>query len=480
MRLSTIKKQKKKSIEISFVDEYAAENVTGSLVYIQTPHHKLLLDAGFVQSNDIEDDYRKNTRNFKKFKIKEIDHLFLTHTHGDHIFLAPYLYKRGCQATTIIPQKSSSILKLMLDNCEGINERDARYLNKKNNKSYAPIFNKEDIDVLFTHIEEKEINKLIKVDDELSFQFIPSGHLLKGCQLELYITIGNTTKKILYTSDLGNSKLKQCFTEKFEAVQKANYVIGECTYGDKPNLKIRKKEREIEMKYLKELIFSQVIDKHGKILIPSFSQSRTQTIAYFIYKILKDVPIDFNIYIDSPLSIQIFKAMAEILEGPDLEKIQKLLNWDHLKLIETLDESQALMQSTESCIIISSSGMCNHGRVKDHLKSIVSYANASVLIIGYVGEGTIADKIQKNKIVEIDQESYDINCNVYTLKTLSSHMSFEELIDYYSSINSEKIFLHHGSKQAKKNVKEVLCDKFMKDCKTTSVVEVNKDTIFTI
>ena len=48
---------------------------------------------------------------------------------------------------------------------------------------------------------------------------------------------------------------------------KANYVIGECTYGDKPELKIRKKERDIELKYLKELIHSQVIDKNGKVLI---------------------------------------------------------------------------------------------------------------------------------------------------------------------------------------------------------------------
>ena len=55
--------------EQSFVDEYAAENVTGSLVYIQTPHHKLLLDAGFVQSNDMEEDYRRNSRNFKEFKF---------------------------------------------------------------------------------------------------------------------------------------------------------------------------------------------------------------------------------------------------------------------------------------------------------------------------------------------------------------------------------------------------------------------------
>ena len=39
----------------------------------------------------------------------------------------------------------------------------------------------------------------IKIDDELSFRFVPSGHLLKGCQLELYITVKNVTKKILYT-----------------------------------------------------------------------------------------------------------------------------------------------------------------------------------------------------------------------------------------------------------------------------------------
>lgn len=478
--MDIIKKQKNKSIQISFIDEYASENVTGSMVYIKTPNHKLLLDAGFVQSNDIETDYKRNTRSMKKFKIKEIDYLFLTHTHGDHIFLAPYLYKQGCTAKTMIPKDSINILKIMLENCAGINEQDARYLTKRNKKRFNPIFDNDDIEYFLKYVEEYPIGYMIKIDEELSFKWIPSGHLLKGCQLELYITIGNHTKKILYTSDLGNPKLRQCFTESFEPIEKANYVIAESTYGDKSDLKIRKKERELEMKYLKELILSQVVDKQGKLLIPSFSQSRTQSISYLIYEIFKNQDIKFDIYIDSPLSIKLFDAMKDILTDGELLKLKELLKWKHLKFISSIEESFALMKSQKPCIIISSSGMCNHGRVKEHLKYILPNFNASILFIGYAGEGTTADKIQKNKIVEIDKQSYEINCNVYTLKTMSSHMPFKELVEYYSSIHCEKIFLHHGSKIAKKTLKETLEKKFIEDCKTTAVVAVNHDTIFEI
>ena len=478
--MDIIKKQKNKSIQISFIDEYASENVTGSMVYIKTPNHKLLLDAGFVQSNDIETDYKRNTRSMKKFKIKEIDYLFLTHTHGDHIFLAPYLYKQGCTAKTMIPKDSINILKIMLENCAGINERDARYLTKRNKKRFNPIFDNDDIEYFLKYVEEYPIGYMIKIDEELSFKWIPSGYLLKGCQLELYITIGNHTKKILYTSDLGNPKLRQCFTESFEPIEKANYVIAESTYGDKSDLKIRKKERELEMKYLKELILSQVVDKQGKLLIPSFSQSRTQSISYLIYEIFKNQDIKFDIYIDSPLSMKLFDAMKDILTDGELLKLKELLKWKHLKFISSIEESFALMKSQRPCIIISSSGMCNHGRVKEHLKYILPNFNASILFIGYAGEGTTADKIQKNKIVEIDKQSYEINCNVYTLKTMSSHMPFKELVEYYSSIHCEKIFLHHGSKIAKKTLKETLEKKFIEDCKTAAVVAVNHDTIFEI
>ena len=52
-----ISKKKKQDIIVSFIDEPASEGVTGSLVYIETPNHKIILDAGFYQSNDIKTDF---------------------------------------------------------------------------------------------------------------------------------------------------------------------------------------------------------------------------------------------------------------------------------------------------------------------------------------------------------------------------------------------------------------------------------------
>ena len=43
-----MKKNQKNPIQISFMDSPSSENVTGSSVYIKTPNHDILLDAGFV------------------------------------------------------------------------------------------------------------------------------------------------------------------------------------------------------------------------------------------------------------------------------------------------------------------------------------------------------------------------------------------------------------------------------------------------
>lgn len=475
-----MKKNQKNPIQISFMDSPSSENVTGSSVYIKTPNHDILLDAGFVQTNDLRKDYQMNTRAFKNFKVKDLDLIFLTHTHGDHIFLAPALYKNGCTAKTIIPNGSLSMMNIMLENCASIITRDARYLTRKTGKACPPVFDNKDIKYFNGFVNQYPIYEKIKIDDELSFRFVPSGHLLKGCQLEIYITVKNVTKKILYTSDLGNPSLRQTFTEEFVPVEKANYVIAESTYGDRCDLKINKTERNNELRMLECLIHEQVMEKRGKILIPSFAQSRTQVIAYLLYDMLHDTEFNDFIYIDSPLATKVFEAMEKTLVGSEKLKMEELLAWNRLQLIDSYEDSQEIMKSEEACIIISSSGMCEHGRVKEYLKYIVPNKNASVVLVGYSAEGTLANDLRNHNRIEIDHEYHPTHCKVYCLQTLSSHMPYDELVKYYSNITCERIYLHHGSKHAKETLKDGLLKEFEKKCKTTAVLITDSKLVIQI
>lgn len=462
---------------MSFVDEPAATGVTGSLVYVETPNHKILLDAGFYQSNDTKEDYDINNRSFKGFKLKQIDTIILSHNHGDHIFLAPVLYNKGCRATTYIPEKSSAILKAMLLDCAYINERDVATLNKRLDKEYKPLFNDDDVSSFLAHTVELPVKQKIKIDDELTIQFIYSGHLMRGCQIELYITIHNRVQKILYTGDLGNKYIPQPFTETLEYVEKANLVIAESTYAGRKDLKTTMKERQADLNLLKKIVEERVISNKGKLLIPVFAQARAQTLAFLLYKIFgKNKDFKTNIYIDSPLACTVFDIYGEILEGKEKDTFDEMMTWQNLKFIKESVDSKALVSSDEPCIILSSSGMCNNGRVKHHIKNLISDDNATILFVGYAGEGTLADNLKTNKKeITIDGEVYIKNCQTECLTTLSSHITYFGMTEYYSNINCNKLVLHHGDMEGKYQLKRDLDEIYTQKCRTTNVIVADKN-----
>ena len=53
--------------------------VTGSMIFIETEDHKILVDAGLHQSNCKYDDFIINKRKYKEFKAKEIDYIFISY-----------------------------------------------------------------------------------------------------------------------------------------------------------------------------------------------------------------------------------------------------------------------------------------------------------------------------------------------------------------------------------------------------------------
>lgn len=474
--------KKKEKVIISFVDSMSAENVTGSCVYVKTPNHNILIDCGMHQTNSKLKDFMMNRRKYKGFKPKDIDLVFVRENHADHTCLLPKLIRQGAHPKIIVPKYMSNLLKIILTDSANINERDIELINHQNDTSYEPIYTVDDVSKTMRMVVESEVNQKIKIDDEISYQLFPNAHVYPSASLMLYITVNNVTKTLFYTGDLGNTTPHlNAFVGDFMGVNQANCVITEATYGDREKLHIGVKERQNDINKLTTVIDNTIHQLKGKVLIPTFAQSRSQQIAYYLYKSLGE-NIDFDIYIDSPLSIQIFKEYDKVLQGDELEEFHKLMNWKHLKFIDESEDSRILCDSETPSVVIASSGFMTHGRARHHAKKLITNPINSLIFMGYSSEDSLASQLKnKNvKTVNIDQKDYKVNCGIYNLKSFSGHIMCGQLLDYIGNINTERVVIHHASKTAKENFAKLLKQKYEDELKTTKVSCSNSSMTFTL
>lgn len=476
-------KKKDKNITVSFVDEPASEDVTGSGVLIKTPNHTILLDYGLSQSNSKYEDLKVNSRKTKEFKAKDVDFVFISHQHSDHSLLCPKLYKDGFRGTTIVSMGSKSILKIMAEDSAFISERDILLINNQYNKNYSPLYNLDDVNLMLEHTIESPVNQRITIDDELSYELIPSGHLLGSCQIILHITIDNIKKSILYTGDVGNREIHNYFVGEYQPInQFVDLAICESTYGDRPDLKTGIKERKNDIDKLKSIIDTQIKEMKGRVIIPTFAQSRCQQLALMVYELYKDQEWQPKVYVDSPLSMAIFEEYSNLLEGEEKDLFDELMNWKNLIFVKESDDSKSLIQSKEPCLVLSSAGMCNVGRIRHHLKAAVPDPNATVLFVGFSTPGSLASLLRDNKrkTITIDDKEYKCMCSSYSLKSLSGHMPFDQMLRTYSDLDCNKIILHHGNPEAKETFAPRLRQELEKKCKSTRVIIANSSLKFNL
>ena len=460
----------KNKLRIDFSNGEAAQHVTGSCIYL--PDLEILLECGFSQSNNLERDFRDNGAKFN-FSCKKLKYIFIGHTHLDHVGRLPLLYKRGCDAPIIVSKGTLPLLKNMLEDSAKINERDADLLSKQKGRSYEPIYNLDDVNNAIAHVIEYEQNIIWKLTDRLSFRFIPSGHIKYGAQIELFFHVNNCKKKLVYTSDLGNYLLPKNFSDPFIPIEKCDVLIGECTYADGTRPAATKKARKTDLEKIESLIWKYCIDNKAKILIPCFALDRTPELYMTLRSIMKKNEWDVPILIDSPLSVKQFKIYAN--EHPEL---WEEVNSSRTRLCSEWSESVVYQKMEGPMIILSSSGMLTAGRVLSHLPYILPNHDNCILFCGYSTEGTLAWDIKhtKHKTLKLAGKRIANRANIIILNSFSSHMQHDQLLDYYSSIQCNKIYLVHGQQPEKIKFAEELKNEIARKNHTTQVVCVNKST----
>jgi metallo-beta-lactamase family protein len=249
----------------------------------------------------------------------------------------------------------------------------------------------------------------------------------------------------------------------------ADYIILESTYGDTLH-----KDVGSTVGQLLETIHHTCILKGGKVIIPAFSVGRTQEIIYALNSLdldgtLPDVPY----YIDSPLSekaTQVLKDHPDVY-NPEVKEVQKIdqdiFGFRNLKFIANVDESKALNDDPRPCVIISSSGMAEAGRVKHHIKNNISNHRNTILMVGYAEPNSLAGRLIAGKPhVFIFGEEYEVKAEVRSIKSMSAHGDYEDLLKFLSCQDPaevKSIFLVHGELPVQENFKEKILEKGFKD-----------------
>lgn len=437
-------------------------------------------------NNTILANYRDNCAIMNRMKIKSIDMVIIGHCHCDHVGLIPMLFARGnTHAKIIVPKGSSCILREMWLDCAYICARDCESLNRKGNKSYTPLYTQNEVETAMKHIVEIDVGTIVMIDENISIQYTPAGHILRSCQTELFINGNSHTKKIYFSSDLGNTQIedKKIFVEKFQPISSANISIVESTYGRRYS-STTKKEIESDRQKMKSVIQEFCIDKNRRVLIPTFSLDRMPFILWELYQLFgHDESFQIPVLIDSPLANRLLDCYSSILQNESKKYFDEMMAWKNLQRIIAPEDSKTAILDHRAKIICSSSGMLTAGRSVKWVQNILPNENDCILFVGYAGLDTLAGHIKHGigqKTISINGKPYKNKAKLVDLNSYSSHMQRNDLINYYKSLNCEKIYLVHGDKEAKIELKEDL-EKALADCyKSTRVIIVNKGTKISI
>ena len=306
-------------------------------------------------------------------------------------------------------------------------------------------------------------SEIIEICEGVKIRFTDIGHLLGSASIEVWLTEENTTKKIVFSGDIGNKDQPLLKDPSFTA--QADYVVMESTYGDR----LHSAEKP---DYIGELtqILQETFDRGGNVVIPSFAVGRTQEMLYFIRKIKEDRLIkrheDFPVYVDSPLAVEatgIFhKNEVGCFDAEAMELVSKGINpiaFPGLRLSITSDESKAINFENTPKVIISASGMCEAGRIRHHLKHNLWRQECTILFVGYQSVGTLGRILVEGvDEVKLFGEPIEVRASIRTLAGLSGHADKNGLIEWIEGFEQKprKVFVVHGEDEVCKSFTECL------------------------
>lgn len=426
----------------------AARQVTGSMHLLHVGQYKILVDCGL----DYEKDRSIQSNENFPFNPGEIDVVVLTHAHIDHSGNLPTLVRMGFNGQILCTPPTADLTELLLLDSVSIfmhkSQKKGRHGKNKFSSSNQPLYLQKHVMDTVERFVTIGFNKPFRINGDIELTFIPVGHLLGAAAAVFKVNEHGEEKTIAFTGDIGRKNYP--VLNDPQELPPVDFLITESTYGGRYHTKGKSVQET-----LVEVIEKCCIKEQGRMIIPAFSIGRTQSLVFALNKIFSSGLLPpVKVFVDSPMASMatgIFRKYHNLVnqEAQDFYKNQgDEFEFDNLTYVETLKDSRQVSNYFEPCIIISSAGMLEGGRIQDHLFYNIQNYYCTILFIGYCAKGTLGHRLLRgDSIVHIKDRDLAVYATIKQTDVLSAHGDHDDLMEVVKHQDKGKlktVFLVHG------------------------------------
>ncbi len=421
----------------------AAHEVTGSAHLLDVNGHRVLLDFGLFQGK------RKVAAEKNRsvpFDPETVDSVALSHAHIDHSGRLPVLARQGFRGRIFATPATRDLCAVMLLDSAHIQQRDAKWLSKKNLSFVPPIYGEEEAREIMRRFICVPYDIPIDVAAGVRVTFKDAGHVLGSSMIVVDYTERGGKRRLIFSGDIGRKNMP-ILRDPWKTSE-ADAVIMESTYGDRDHDPIETLDNKLAD------IVNRTHDRGGKLIVPTFALERAQEFVYALKRLENADRIpEMPVFVDSPLTVsitEVFRLHTDLFDEEMrrvMEQSGSPFQLKHIEYIRDVNASMRLNEFNKPAIIISAAGMCEHGRILHHLRNNCADDRNTIMIIGFQAKNTLGRRIvERRPEIKIFGMKHPLRAEVQVVNALSAHAGRSELLEFGLRFKDRagKVLLVHG------------------------------------
>jgi metallo-beta-lactamase family protein len=425
--------------------------VTGSRHRIRFGERSWLFDCGLFQGH--RDEAERVNRSFR-FDPGELDAVVLSHAHLDHSGNLPTLVSQGFRGPIHATAATTDLCRAMLADSAFLMERDAEHVSRQaagghgsRRPARRPLYTPADVEETMGRFESHDYHQPWRLFDGVHACYYDAGHILGSALTTFEFESDDHRLRLCMSGDLGRPA--RPILRDPELPPGGEVLVMESTYGDRLHSGSLETERGLAD------VVSRTLGRGGRVLVPAFAVGRTQELVATLHDLCQRGRLpELPIYVDSPLASQateVFRHHPECFDEPTRQQFEAgdgaPFGFGRLRFVGSVEESRALTERGDPCIVISASGMCEGGRILHHLRHGLGNERNTVLFVGFQAEGTLGRRLREGaEVVSIFGDPVRRRAEVVALDGFSAHADQRELVTWTAGLDPvpSRVFLVHG------------------------------------